>query len=390
MLNTLRQSIALIAREFADFERFFAPENRSVRQLVFYAESEIYFRYYEDYLDHLTKDYGHCIAYISSDPNDEIFTTANERISPFYFKHLLPTVLAKLDSRVLVMTAPDLGFRWLRRAPAPVHHVYAFHGISSIHQAYRAHAFDNYDSLLCIAPYQISEIRQSEQVYKTKSKELVLTGYPLLERIYRNHQKYKADHPGQRARPLCVIAPTWTPLQSDSSLMETCISALIEGLKTSNYEVWLRPHPEFCKRKPQLVAKIESLIRKTDNIKLQSKLSSMQILHEADVLITDHSSIAIDYALGTERPVLWIDTPTRIDNPEFDLIGTEPVETQYRSQMGMRLAPAQVADASQAIAQLLCNQSQFAKSVPALREKLVANWLQSSQIGAKYISELLR
>jgi YidC/Oxa1 family membrane protein insertase len=297
---------------------------------------------------------------------------------------MLSAAFSSLDSKVLVMTAPDINNGPIKRAPDSVHHTYVFHAIASTHQSYRLGAFDSYDSLLCIGPYQIAEIRKTEEIYRLKKKELLLTGYPLLERIYNEHQEYKKTKQNTlEQNPYCVIAPTWGP----SSILETCIHQLIQALANSKFRVLLRPHPEFVKRFPKKVEAIQKSVLKTKNITMQSDLSTLQILHEADLLITDHSGISMEYFLATERPVLFIDTPTRIDNSDVSRIGLEPIENTYRNRLGMSLLPQKMDQVVPTLQTLLNKQMEYADSAPAIRNELVSNWQKSAEIGANYILE---
>lgn len=383
------KSAQLLAREFSEFTRLFAPDNASTRRLVFYAESSIYYRYYEDYIEHILANSELDICYITSAANDEIFASKELRIKPFYIKNLLTATFAKLDSKAIVMTTPDLNKGVVKRAPASAHHIYAFHGISSTHHNYRLGAFDHYDSILCIGQYQIDEIRKTEELYGLARKELVLTGYPLVERLWREHEQFKKTANGhasdQDKPPVILIAPSWWWTTKSSSLMESCIDGIIDALGGTEYEVWLRPHPEYMKRYGKRIEQIEKRLKGTKNISMRTKLSSMQVIHEADVLVTDHSTISVDFALATERPVLFIDTPFHAGNAEYERVGLPPVEIAYRDKLGKRLAVDNIAQIKSVVSQMMATKEDFRRGVPALRDELVANWQKSGRVGGDYI-----
>lgn len=381
------KQLQMLGREFSEFERLFSTENHKLRRLVFFAENSIYFRYYEDYIEQILKNTDLQICYITSDPNDKLFSDRPARLVPFYIKNLLAGTFAKLDSDVVVMTTPDLGTGSIKRAPSPVHHVYAFHGISSTHQYYRPGAFDNYDSILCIGQYQIDEILQTEAIYSLRRKELVLTGYPLVERLYRQHQEFNNSRAQEMDRkPVCLIAPSWWWVSPSSSIMENLIEQILESVGNKDWQVWLRPHPEYLKRYRKRVEKICKMIERYKNVSMQMELSSMQCMHEADVLVTDHSTIAMDFYLAMEKPVLFVDTPLHVGNPEFEKVGLEPVENTYRSIMGARVSPAHVDNISERIEELIRNRQKFASGVPAVRSQLLANWQKAAMIGAEHIA----
>jgi len=385
MFKTIMENARQTAHEISEMERLFSAENKQLREIVVYAERDISWQYYVDFIEYILAHSDKRICYLSSDLNDPIFKTAESRIQPFFIKNTLSAVFEKLDARVLIMTTPDLNKGAVKRAPHPVQHVYAFHGISSIHQGYRLGALDNYDTLLCIAQYQIDEVRKTEAVYNLTAKKLPLVGYPLVERIYRDHQQFIAKREGQQdEKQICLVAPTWDP-QQKSSIMDACIDEMIEPLARSPFKVWLRPHPEFVKRFPKKIEAIGKRIQKLPNITLAMELGSMQCLHEADVLVTDHSTIAMDYVIGTERPVLYIDTPTRIDNPERDRLNMEVMENKIRAQMGATLAPKEVKNIGAVLETLIASQADFKERVGELRDCLVANWQQAAKIGGDVI-----
>lgn len=388
MLGNLINQAKDTAFEFSELERLMALD-KNARRLVFYGESEIQYRYYEDYVDYLLTHSDYDICYLTSQRHDPIFNDKRARLKPFYIKNLLASAFSRLDSKVLVIANPDINNGPIKRAPDPVHHVYAFRGIASVHQAYRLGAFDNYDSLLTIQQYQVDEVRKAEEIYKLKAKELPVVGYPLTERIWRQHQKYTEENKGRsKDKPICLVAPTWDP-SSRSSVFDVCQGEIIESLAKSDFEVWLRPHPEYAKRFPERMDKIEKACAKTNNVRTKLELGSMYCLHEADILVTDHSSISMDYVLGTERPVIFINTPLRVDNPEVGKLGLEPVENVYRSKLGKELEVSQLASLNSALKDSFGDREKFKESVPALRDHLIANWQKAAQVGGDYILGLL-
>lgn len=371
-------------REFSEFERLFSEESKELRRLVFYGESAIQYRYYEDYIEHILKHSDLEICYLASSPDDPIFNS-NGRVKPFFINNLLGKTLQMLDSRALVISNPDLGKGAFQRAPAPVHHIYAFRGIASVHKGYRLGAFDNYDSMLCVGSYQLAEFRKMEELYKTPKKELVLTGYPLVERIYREHQIYLAkSEQSQNRKPICLLAPSWDPIGS-ASILEICVEEVIKELAEGEFEVWIRPHPEFVKRFPKRMEAVKNMAALTSNITLKMNLASMDVLHRADILITDHSSISMDYVLGTERPVVFINTPLRVDNPQWQRLDLPAVENVYRSDMGAALELNELNKLGKTVENLLSGSENFAARLPALRDNLVANWQHAAQVGGDYI-----
>ena len=122
------------------------------------------------------------------------------------------------------------------------------------------------------------------------------------------------------------MAPTW----SMASLFENGINELLDVLEKTDYRVIVRPHPEFLKRHSSLAKTLKERVTQTKNFVWEDCLLSEDNLYEADILITDRSGIAFEYAFGTERPVLFIDTPLKEHNKNWRTLGIEPIEAFWR------------------------------------------------------------
>ncbi|MCR4685156.1 MAG: YidC/Oxa1 family membrane protein insertase, partial [Lachnospiraceae bacterium] len=87
-------------RERKDYKRFFSVVNK---HLVFYSESSGFYKYYKGIIEYLLNHSNLTIHYITSDPNDVIFTLAksNPKIRPYYIgENKLITLMMKMDADV--------------------------------------------------------------------------------------------------------------------------------------------------------------------------------------------------------------------------------------------------------------------------------------------------
>ena len=71
------------AKEKADYKRFFSVANK---HLVFYSEKNGFYKYFEDTITYLLEHTNLTIHYVTSDPNDNIFSMAesNPKIKAYY------------------------------------------------------------------------------------------------------------------------------------------------------------------------------------------------------------------------------------------------------------------------------------------------------------------
>jgi YidC/Oxa1 family membrane protein insertase len=371
--------------ELSAFYRFFWKTPKSDKTIVFYSEHQGYYVYFEGLIEDLIRNHDHPFCYVTSDPNDPLLSRHHPKIRVFHLSGLLPFFMALANCRVCVMTLPDLGQYHIRRSIHGVHYVYAFHSLHSVHMFYRPGAFDHYDSILCVGPHQIEEIRKEEALYDRKPKILVEAGYYRLERVYRAFQKYqeKSSEPSSR-RSVILVAPSW----GASNILEAYGETLVDSLLDAGYEVIMRPHPETMRRFPRLAESFEERFGSDPRVTLERSVSTDDSLLRADVLVTDWSAIALEYAFGTERPVLYLDTPVKQHNPKWAELGIQPIEMKLRSQIGMVASIEEIPNIAKTIDQLIRDRPTFKSRILELRREYVFAFGRSSEIGARHIVEM--
>jgi len=370
--------------EIAHYRRFkrLSVQDRSI---VFYAEHSGYYPYFEGIIKKLTDEYDRTLCYITSDRHDPILRNSDPRIKTFYLNKLLPLFMAFVGCKVFIMTLTDLNKFHLKRSINPVHYVYVFHALVSTHMAYRYGAFDHYDCILCAGPHQVKEIRQHEKLNNLPPKTLIEAGYYPLERIYQDYQEYIRQKPPKADRETILIAPSW----GADNVLESCGEELVGLLLREGYKVVVRPHPETVKRSPGLIAQLTAEFGKNPNFTLEKSVATHDSLLRAAVLICDCSGVALEYALGTERPVLFLDVPVKIKNEKYRDLNIEPLELTTRTKIGVIVKPEELTTVPTVISQLISTAPQYKNDIIKLREQYVFHFGKSAEIGANYVYRLI-
>ncbi len=381
-------SLRLLGEECRSLWRFWHPSNALWRAVVFYSESTIYAQYFDGVIRVLTEGAGQRVSYLTSDERDPLLAAQEAHLRVFYVKRLLPFVLLLLDARVLVMTMADLHRFHLLRSVRGAHHVYLFHALVSTHMVYRGGAFDHYDSILCAGPHQAEELARAKALYGRPRAALIEAGYPRLDRLLADHQAYGR---GQRSAPsggrkTALIAPSW----GVANILETCVHGLARLLHEGGYRVIVRPHPEFVARHPAAIAELTRAFAANGHATLELDPLSDRSLHEAELLITDWSGIALEYAFGTERPVVSIETPRKVHNLDYERFGLTPLEVRAREEIGVVVPMDQVERVLEVAAQLEQARAEFRERIVRLRAASVFHLGASAQIAADHILGLCR
>ncbi len=124
------------------------------------------------------------------------------------------------------------------------------------------------------------------------------------------------------------------------------------------------------------------------SLTLETSVATDDSLLRADVLISDYSGIALEYAFGTERPVLFLDVPTKIQNQRYQELGLEPLELSLRSEIGVVVSPDELDTVPDTISNLILSKAEYQERIRELRRHHVHAFGHSSQIGAQHLVEL--
>lgn len=366
-------------REKADYKRFFSVANK---HLVFYSESSGFYKYFRATIEYLITHSNVIIHYVTSDPGDQIFKVAKTqpRIRPYYIgEKKLITLFMKMDADIVVMTMPDLQNFHIKRSYVrkDVEYVYVPHGLDSLNLTMRTGSVDHYDAVLCVGPNQKEEIKKTEEVYNLPPKKLVECGYMLLDDMRAGFSE-KADCSEQ---PVILIAPSW----QEANIMDSCIDELLTSLQYTGYHIVVRPHPQYVKHREAQLNDLKARYAGTPQVEIQTNFASNSTVFQADLLITDWSGIAYEYAYTTCRPVLFVNTPMKVMNPEYERIGVVPMNISTRKEIGREIDPNDAERADIVVEEMLAQHERYRETLKRLAYQNVYNLGKSAQCSGKFI-----
>lgn len=370
-------------REKADYKRFFSVANK---HLVFYSESSGFYKYYRATIAYLLSHTNIIVHYVTSDPADQVFEVAKTqpRIRPYYIgEKKLITLFMKMDADMVIMTMPDLQNFHIKRSYVrkDVEYVYVPHGLDSLNLTMRTGSVDHYDAVLCVGPNQKEEIRKTEEVYNLPSKKLVECGYMLLDDMRAGF----SEKVNCSERPVILIAPSW----QEANIMDSCIDELLTSLRRTGYRIIVRPHPQYVKHREAQLNDLKARYAGTPQVEIQTDFASNSTVFRADLLITDWSGIAYEYAYTTCRPVLFVNTPMKVMNPEYERIGVVPINISIRKEIGREIEPEDVGQVNTVVEEMIARRGEYQERIRKLACQNVYNLGQSAQCSGKFIlSEL--
>jgi YidC/Oxa1 family membrane protein insertase len=181
-----------------------------------------------------------------------------------------------------------------------------------------------------------------------------------------------------------LIAPTW----GETSIFNTCGRELIGVLLEAGYRVIMRPHYQSNRRTPGLIAAVREAYAGHPAFEYIDRMGETDSIMRSDILVSDWSAMALEYAWGLEKPVLFIDVPRRIRNPNWQELGIEPIESTIRNQVGEIVSPDALGEVPNVVERLLAEPERFRARMREMRETMVFRLGHSIPDGAAEIARL--
>jgi YidC/Oxa1 family membrane protein insertase len=355
------------------------------RNIVIYSESGQDWHQFSGLIGHLNGALGRKVCYITSDVTDPGLSRVHENYRAICIPEgLFLTIFFQVNqSDVFVLTMMDLQNLQLKRSTHPVHYIYLFHSMGSTHMVDNENSFDHYESLFCSGPQQVMEIRRREELRNLPAKHLFDYGHPRLEQVIAEggaHQDRKS--PTEPATVL--IAPTW----GEDSIFNSCGKELIGVLLDAGYRVIMRPHYQSMRQTPAVIAAVRDAFLGNGRFEFIDRMGETDSIMRSDILVSDWSAMALEYSMGLEKPVLFIDVPRRIRNPNWRELEIEPIENTIRTQVGEIVSPGSLPEAPAAIERLIGDPERFRDKMRELRSTLVFRLGHSIPDGAAEIARL--
>lgn len=297
-------------------------------------------------------------------------------------------LMMKMETDIMVMTTPDLENFQLKRSyvQKDIEYIYVQHDVNSSNLTFHKDALDHYDTIFTSGPKNKCEIAEREEKYGLPAKNLVEWGSSVIDNMTKAYEEMvREDGSEEKKDKTVLIAPSW---QKDN-ILDSCIEGMLDELVKTPYHIIVRPHPQYVRH---YEARIDALAARyqEQGVTFQKDFSSNKTVYTADILVTDWSSIAFEYAFATLKPVLFIDTPMKITNPDYQELKTVPIDIELRSKVGISVQPDAVEDKIRDSVDKLLFDEQFSRdSLQKLKEEYIYHNGESGKVGAKYIIDKL-
>jgi len=368
---------------FDTIKLFGLPKHK--QDIVFYSEGEAYWPHLKGLVTSTLENTSLSICYITSSKNDPGLNLNHQRLKKYFIGagHIRNYCFENLQSKICVLTMPDLGNFQIKRSKYPVHYVYVQHSLVSLHMVYRDGAFKNFDTVCAAGPHHVKELHALQKQSKHRKQEVYCLGYSRIDEVIKKYARFaevnKSSKSGKYKRIL--LAPSW----GSQCLIESGNAhQLIKTLLSAGHAVSLRPHHQTIVSNGLEVERIKKAFYHHDKFTYGSDLLDMKALFTADIMISDWSGVALEFALGLNKPVIFYDGNPKVNNSTFSEITITPVEVNLRDKIGF------IWDNQSDILKIISSLHAHSKNPFDYRNELIFNLHQSDTVFSNKMVELNR
>jgi CDP-glycerol glycerophosphotransferase (TagB/SpsB family) len=259
--------------------------------------------------------------------------------------------------------------------------VHVFHAMVDL-SCYRKGSLDFYDSVLMTGEHEKHAIRLVEKARKLKKKSLVVAGLPCLDDLSRQKKQTElAIGPNKTSKKTILIAPSWG---AKGCFSEYGIN-FVKTLALANYHIIIRLHPHSYIFEPESVENWVSQTKDIDNVTWDNNVFGTKAMIEADILISDASSIRFDFAFLYGKPVITLP----ISQQSLSIFESDYMPETWANSMSDKIGIVVDADKVHDIEKIVEETiSKFTpKKLSKLRDSSVANFGDSSVTIVAYLKQ---
>ena len=375
-------------REKADYKRFFSVSNK---HLVFYSEGSGFYKYYEGMIRWILSNSSGVIHYVTNDPNDQVFELSQSmpRLIPYYIgQKRAITLMMKMDADVVVTTLYDLDTYYIKRSYVKhdIEYICVPHHMTSCHLVSSKTSFFNYDTILCTGPHQVRELKRMGELYQLRKQNLIEAGCSLIDAETAAYEESErtagAGKPATRGNTI-LIAPSW----QEDSILDTCITDIIDSLLEGDWHIIVRPHPEYTKRYWSRWEALQERYNDAPSEKLyfERDFSSNETIWTSDILVTDWSSVGCEFSFATLKPCIFVNTPMKVHNPDWEELGIIPTDISLRDTIGVSVDPQNANSIGTVADNLISTRDDWKNKIEDARAGFIFNLGNSAQICGEYV-----
>ena len=290
--------------------------------------------------------------------------------------------LNSAQADIMLATTPNIGTPGypLLRSPRVGRLIHVWHSIGDFAYAwYHKGGLDCYDEVLTAGTYMDEQIRLLEQKRGLTEKTLVPCGVPYLDGMLSKVRDASDDVTAADGKTI-LVAPSW----GSKGCLTVYGVDFIADLARAGFRVIVRPHPQSLKVEKALFDSFKEQLAVFPAVSWDEGVDGSAAMRKADLLISDTSSVRMDFALLYERPVITLEMPLA-DLSEYEYDELKPLleHSTMELEIGSRVGKDDITRMPEVVQTTLA--AHDSRDFAAIREKYVAHFGRSGDAVAEYL-----
>ncbi len=271
--------------------------------IVIFSDSKRYWIVFKAVCEELEKRKQECYYWTIS-PDDPALDEKFEYVHCSYLGegNKAYAKLNMMNASICLSTTPGLEVYQWRRSKNTDFYVHTSHAVSG-YANYRMFGLDFFDAVLLTGEYQIKEIRTLEQKRDLKEKELVIVGSTYMDHMYNRLESEGRYVKDAGEKTTVLLAPSW----GESSILNRYGTEFLQALKSTGYNIIVRPHPQSNTSERDLLDRLEKEFPNSETWQWNYDNENFDALKKSDIMITDYSGVIFDYTFVFDGPVIYTD-----------------------------------------------------------------------------------
>ena len=345
--------------------------------IVVFGEGKQYWNVFGPICDELERR-GVDAAYWTTSPDDPSLSVPYEHVRCEFVGegNRAWARLNTMSADICIATTPGLDVYQWRRSRDVGAYVHTFHTVGTA-VGYRMFGMDFYDAVLRGGEFQEAEIRELERARGEVPKELEIVGSTYLDAMAA---RLAASPAPEGHETTVLLAPSWGP----AGMLSVYGARIVEALLATGYRLVVRPHPQSRTSDAALLRDLMARYPDGEGLEWNFDTNNFDVLARSDVMVTDFSGVAFDYALVFDRPLVY--TEATYDPSMYDAAWLERPQWRFEAypSLGVPLVEEDFGRMREVIDAALADEG-LAKGRAAAREVAWQRRGQAARLTADYL-----
>ena len=122
-----------------------------------------------------------------------------------------------------------------------------------------------------------------------------------------------------------------------------------------------------------------------EELVFEGDFSGFDSILQADLIVTDWSSIFCEFCFTTFKPAIFMDTPPKVRNPNYKRFGIDSTDVSLRNRLGKSIPLEDASTFGDVVTELLRTRALWEERIRDVRDGFVFNLGHGGEAAGRYL-----